>query len=281
MRSLLKLSSNFYKLASALPNPTIAYHIGALDLKGGMFSLDHLKTGEGMAYLGPGTYFVTSETIAKKYIKYRPNDATLYQCSIDTSKIYDPFKGIPENYRGTLDRIGRDILDIAGLKKLPYVSSLDYGINEIGVAHKLFGAAKTAELFKKHNLSGFYEEIQPGIYEICVFDYSCIQILSKKIMVDQDRINIAKEKERVQQKLKKLAPGDTLLCQFLDASKDFTIRISQILEDNYITFDVADGPISEILEPYYSFANENYGLWTDEKSFVDDIYDAGGKVIFQ
>ena len=204
----------------------------------------------------------------------------MYECKIDTSKLYDPFKGIPENLRGKLDVIGQEILKLKNLEKLPYVSSLDYGINEIGVAHKLLGAQGAIALFKQHGLSGFYEEIQPSIYEICLFDYSHVNILNKNILVDKEKIDLNKEKLKNQNILKNLIEGDVFSCKFKDSSLNFSAKISKIYPDNYIAFILIKGDNKELLDNYYSFSNDHYGFFTDEHDFINKVYDMGGRIIF-
>lgn len=188
MQEILKLSIDFansrFRKEAGLNGTITAWHTGAMNLEGETFSVKHLGSGEGLAYLGPGTYFSNNEKLARGYEKYR-KDATLYECKIDCSKVYDPFAGQPEHYRGILEKMLEETLQELDIDEAPYVSSLSYGTFEIGQIHKLLGKDKAIEKFKKHGLSGFCEKLsndaiyKDQIYEICIFDYSAVQIVNK------------------------------------------------------------------------------------------------------
>lgn len=203
MQEILKLSIDFansrFRKEAGLNGTITAYHTGAMNLEGETFSVKHLGSGEGMCYLGPGTYFSTHEVLARRYEKYR-KDATLYECKIDCSKVYDPFAGLPEYYRGILEKMLEETLQELGIKKAPYASSFDYGNGEIGQIHKLLGKDKAIAKFKQYGFSGFCQKLpsdKEEVYEICIFDYSVVQIVNKtplKIVVPEPTKEITKEK---------------------------------------------------------------------------------------
>jgi len=204
MQEILKLSIDFanskFRKEARLNGTITAWHTGAMNLEGETFSVKHLGSGEGMCYLGPGTYFSTHEVLAKRYEKYR-KDATLYECKIDCSKVYDPFAGQPEHYRGVLEEMLKETLEELGIDKAPYADSFSYGTFEIGQIHKLLGKDKAIEKFKKHGLSGFCQKLsndalyKDQIYEICIFDYSVVQIINKTpLKVIEPPKEIKKEK---------------------------------------------------------------------------------------
>jgi hypothetical protein len=182
MQEILKLSVDFFncrfRKEAGLNGIITAYHTGAMNLEGETFSVKHLGSGEGMCYLGPGTYFSTNEKTARAYEKYR-KDATLYECKIDCSKVYDPFAGQPEHYRGILEKMLKETLEELKINKAPYADSFSYGTLEIGQIHKLLGKDKAIEKFKKYGLSGFAQRLDYDCVEICIFDYSAVQIVNK------------------------------------------------------------------------------------------------------
>jgi hypothetical protein len=75
MQEILKLSVDFlnfrFRKEAGLSGTITAWHTGAMNLEGEMFSVKHLGSGEGMCYLGPGTYFSNNERLARGYEKYR------------------------------------------------------------------------------------------------------------------------------------------------------------------------------------------------------------------
>lgn len=71
MQEILKLSIDFansrFRKEAGLNGTITAWHTGAMNLEGETFSVKHLGSGEGLAYLGPGTYFSNNEKLTRGY----------------------------------------------------------------------------------------------------------------------------------------------------------------------------------------------------------------------
>jgi hypothetical protein len=235
------------KNAGAIPNPLIVYHVGSPKLEGDSFSSKFMGGGEGLAFLGPGTYFINVRNIAERYAKYH-KEASIYKCLLDTSKIYDPFAGQPTKHRGSLNSILKE--NIVGEIPRHSPSTLQYGTAEIGIIHHSLGKQKAIEKFIEKGLSGFCQEIGPNVFEVCVFDYSALKVLEKEQIKFKEEVlpqalstNYHKGS---QVDMSELRPGDIFI---KDDEMPFFVFVARVLDANndsitYVQIANSEGDIT-------------------------------------
>jgi hypothetical protein len=171
----------YLKKCLALSGTIEAWHCGR-DLVGGVFSLDYLRTGEGINYLGPGIYFIDNEELALRYAKY-VDKAFIYKCSFPVDGLYDSNRGEPLHLREKMMELSHKLAKDFGLKDWTYVnptSSFDYGKHTIGFLHQKFGRDKAIAVLKEIGINGAYEILGGGVAEYCIFDTNIISVVEKK-----------------------------------------------------------------------------------------------------
>lgn len=162
-------------LASAndkLPAKLTAYHVG----HSAQLSVEHAGKGEGNNILGSGVYFSTLKDFALAYAKYTTTPV-LTTATIDTSGLYDPIWGVPENLREKVVKLA------AGLPR--NYQTLKYGQGSIGDIFKAHGPKKGRELLAIVGVTGAYERLPSGYVEIAVYDLS--------ILSDQTSEDVSKD----------------------------------------------------------------------------------------
>jgi hypothetical protein len=153
----------------------IAYHCGS---KPPSESFDdfrkHLRSGEGMGYLGPGIYFATSYDAARSYCKYA-KEPTFYKVKVDVSDFYDPIRATTPHVQARL----RAAVEEAGFKYSDYRESYDaftYGRGWIGYLNDKLGTRSTLELLLKHGVRGQLDWVHT-FWELAVYDPSTITVV--------------------------------------------------------------------------------------------------------
>lgn len=152
------------------PSTVTAYHGG-----GKISQLNHNSVGQGENnhLLGPGVYFGTDKGVAQGYMQYGRGSQHLYQCQINTSRIYDPVHGMPKEMRGIGDRMAQDI-GFKSCDDLPNASDMQYGKWPVGQFIQHLGRDKAFALFKKHRLDGMYEQLPDQGLEIAIYNLDAV-----------------------------------------------------------------------------------------------------------
>lgn len=168
-----------YRRNPSLPRPAHptrlrAWHCGSKP-RGASFDdfVRHLRTGEGINYLGPGIYFASSERSARAYCRYA-GKPTLYEVEIDTRDYYDSASGEPQYMQRRLVAAMAE----AGLpldKQAP--DTFRYGRHAIGLLNHRLGAEKALRLLLKHGIRGTLDWVH-DFWEIAVFDPSTISVVN-------------------------------------------------------------------------------------------------------
>lgn len=154
-----------------------AFHCGR-DIGDSKFSVDYFGSGEGMAILGPGIYFATSQGIAEMYAKYHAAPC-LYSVEIDTSNFYECTTGKPERIRDALSGIIKKLEEELGYKVYgKNFNSLRFGRGDIGDICKAVGKQKCNQILVENGIDGAIEKC-PNFIELCVFNIECIQSINK------------------------------------------------------------------------------------------------------
>jgi hypothetical protein len=155
-----------------------AFHCGR-DIGDGKFSIDYLGSGEGMAILGPGIYFITSQSIAEVYSKHH-DVPFLYSVMIDKANFYEGNTGKPEHCRDSLFKIIDDLeLKLGRKVKNKNHESLTYGRGGIGDINKAVGGKECNRLLVENGIDGAIEKLPGGDIELCVFNADCIKSIEK------------------------------------------------------------------------------------------------------
>lgn len=155
-----------------------AFHCGR-DIGDGKFSIDHLGSGEGMAILGPGIYFITRQSTAEKYSRHH-DVPFLYSVTIDATNFYEDNTGNPEHCRESLFKIIDDLeLKLGRKVKNKNHESLTYGRGSIGDINKAVGHKECNRLLIENGIDGAIEKLPGGDIELCVFNTSCIKSVEK------------------------------------------------------------------------------------------------------
>jgi hypothetical protein len=184
--NLLKESHDYFKKCQALSGTIEAWHCGR-DLQGGSFSLDYLRTGEGVNYLGPGIYFIDSKQTALRYARY-VDKAFIYKCSFSVDGLYDSNRGQPVHLREKMQELNDKLVKDFGLKNWTHVdpsSSFKYGKHTIGFLNEKFGRDKALSILKEIGINGAYEVLPGGETEYCIFDTGSIQVIDKATVEKQ------------------------------------------------------------------------------------------------
>lgn len=159
-----------------------AYHCG--NSFEGNFDLKFSGTGEGYRILGPGTYFITSEHLAKNYVKYAKTDtATMYTVEIDVDNFYNnrliPSPKMKESMVKIAEALGYTYETLPRNHR-----PLDNGHGFIGDVVKAATHKGAQKLFLKYGLNGAVESIDYGngdiVWEIAVFNLDKVKILSRE-----------------------------------------------------------------------------------------------------
>jgi hypothetical protein len=117
----------------------------------------------------------------------------------------------------------------------------------------LLGKEKATEKFKKHNLSGFCQNLhydRGDIYEICIFDYSAVQIVNKtqlktvdapKEIKNQNLVNNWNKDEKIL--LKNLHKDDlVMMYEGEDSMFNRVYRVKDIDEKNGLLIECIAAP---------------------------------------
>ena len=155
-----------------------AYH-GGTGFDGG-FNMDFSGSGEGYRMLGPGMYFITSEFMAQTYAKkYAKRNPTVYTCKLRMDNIYNNRNVPSPQMEQSMNNIARE-LGYQTFTEVPrQYDELKNGRGFIGSVVKLVGHTKARALFVKHGINGAAENLDTDIWEICIFNPSCIQIVDR------------------------------------------------------------------------------------------------------
>jgi hypothetical protein len=182
---MLSKIDRYYKLCLAISGSITAYHCGT-DLVGGSFSLNHLGSGEGLLYLGPGIYFADDKQIALSYARYalrqQGKQAHLYKVSIRADGLYDLARGQPMHLREKSIEMQKELCKQFSYKEDKHLCSTDsfkYGKEYIGFIVEKFGQDKARSMLKAIGINGIYENLPSGALEVCVYDPSIITVIEK------------------------------------------------------------------------------------------------------
>jgi hypothetical protein len=188
---------------ASLPRRIVAFH-GGRPWVGDKPDVRYVGSGEATSthgvgnVLGPGVYFATEEGIAKLYLKYGGNRPTLHKVLIDTKGLYESRSGKPlwllNNIEAARDAlVSRDEFKA----KLKYDSAGNptgvrghdvgkHGQGRIGDIFALLGAVEGRKLLRKAGVTGVFERLPAGGYEIAVFDPRIVSLLEKMPVYDED-----------------------------------------------------------------------------------------------
>ena len=161
----------------------VAYHCGKPNREA-EFDFKHLGTGEGTMILGPGLYFSTNKSIAKRYCKYKEG-AVLYRAEIDMSGIYNPTTGQPQRLRSPMRSIIDDIEKETGRDPYRGVLPLKHGKGSIGAIVKHYGPKKARDIMIQAGIFGAVEQLHSSL-EIALFDLSQATIRPVDTMLKDD-----------------------------------------------------------------------------------------------
>jgi hypothetical protein len=186
----------------ALPRQVIAYNCGR-PWSGNKPDVSYVGTGEGASgggfssILGPGVYFATDEGIAERYLKYGGNRPTKHKVLIKTKGLYDPVMGTPRWLRDNLAALLEDVVRVGGFESRVQRSANgtiynvrgqrrgEHGGGKIGAIFALLGPMEGRKALLKAGVTGAFEKLPDGSYEIAVYDTRAVTLLETTAMYDE------------------------------------------------------------------------------------------------
>lgn len=186
----------------ALPRQVIAYNCGR-PWSGNKPDVSYVGTGEGASgggfssILGPGVYFATDEGIAERYLKYGGNRPTKHKVLIKTKGLYDPVMGTPRGFRDKLAALLEDVVRVGGFESRVQRSADgtiynvrgqrrgEHGGGKMGAIFALLGPMEGRKALLKAGITGAFEKLPDGSYEIAVYDTRAVTLLETIAMYDE------------------------------------------------------------------------------------------------
>jgi len=147
------------------------------------FDMRFIGSGENNHILGRGIYFINDRAHAEMYTRYaKTAEKYIYEVQLRiTGHAYDAIVKMDDGTRSAFEYIARELglSSASELYDTPGHSTLKHGRGLIGGLFNIAGDQKAFELLKKYKIQASYEKIEPGLYEIAVFDPSIIVIKNK------------------------------------------------------------------------------------------------------